>query len=71
MVYAYTGGDSNFISFVFTHTATLVISEEKSLVFPSVPFLVFFPQARAVPAAAESVTPLVPKKVLATVAYGN
>ena len=55
----------------FAHAATLFILVSKSFFIPNVPFLVLLPVASAVPAAAESVTPLVAENVVATVAKGN
>ena len=52
----------------FAQEATLLTLVSKSFFTPNAPFFVLFPVAGAVPAAAESVTPLVAEKVVAMVA---
>ena len=52
----------------FAQEATLLTLVSKSFFTPNAPFFVLFPVASAVPAAAESVTPLVAEKVVAMVA---
>lgn len=68
MVYADTGTDTYTATFIFAQEATLLTLVSKSFFTPNAPFFVLFPVASAVPAAAESVTPLVAEKVVAMVA---
>lgn len=56
---------------ILAHTATLFTGVLWSCKTPMAPFLVLFPVASAVPAAAESVTPLVAENVVDTVETGN
>ena len=49
----------------------LLMRVVKSDLMPNAPFFVLFPVARAVPPAAESVTPFVPEYVVTSPTYGN
>ena len=51
--------------------AMLLMRVVKSDLMPNAPFFVLFPVARAVPPAAESVTPFVPEYVVTSPTYGN
>ena len=67
MVYADTGTDTYTATFIFAQEATLLTLVSRSFSHLMRHFCLF-PVASAVPAAAESVTPLVAEKVVAMVA---